>query len=265
VTPTLTVTATSTATVTATTTPTESTPTIVPTSAPKPVFLPLALREHCTPPAGNIDVVFVLDGSSYMRKLRRGLPAWETGLDMIRSALAAMDFDPAGAGQDQAGFVVVRHQVEIRETLELSTNRDTVLAELASLEYGSPSDTNRLDVGLVTAVSILERSRMSANRKVIVFVSELQPKNVPYRNEPGCEEADENCTMLKRASEVKARGITLVIFATGDDNRGPELLAMATLPQLALVLPSNEQIHAIIQGARPMVPCDPGQFWPRRP
>jgi hypothetical protein len=214
---------------------------------------------------GNIDVLFVLDGSSYMRKIRRSKPAWDTAQDMIRTMLSAMDFDPAGGGQDQAGVVVIRHQAQIRESLPLASNRDTVTAFLADLEYGSPSDTARMDAALGEAVGLLDQSRMSANRKVIVFVSELQPKNVPYRNEPGCEEEDENCTMLKRANEVKARGILFVVFATGGDNRGPELMAMASSLELALLLPTDEQIRAVSEFIRPRGTCPPNQFWPYRP
>ena len=68
--------------------------------------------------------------------------------------------------------------------------------------------------------------------------------------------------MLKQAEEVKADGVTLVVFATGQTARAPELNAMATDPSYAFVLPDDETIRELYSRLAPTTPCPPEQFWP---
>ncbi len=257
---------TGTAPMTDTPTPTEeaATPTTAPTMPPKPAFLPLALRERCDPPRGNVDVVFVIDGSSYMQSVRRGMTAWESALAMVRTMVAVMDFSADRQGnQDHAGVVVFRHQAQIREVLPLSRSAGDLTTFIDALEYGEPDDGTRMDIAVRLAADMLDGTADRVNRPVIVFLSEMQAKNVPYKNEPGCgEDSDEHCTMMNRAREAKERGIVFVIFATGIGARGEELLAMASDPVVARVMPSEAEIGAIYGAVLPFAPCTRDQFWP---
>jgi len=269
ITPTVSVsaTATMTATAAATSTPTLS-PTPRATPTPGPVYLPLSVREpSCTPVETYVDVLFVMDGSSYMANFRGGKPAWDQGLDMVRAFLEAMDFTPDPAGKhDQAGMLVFRHRPDVlpAETLQLTGSLADARAFVDRLEYGDARDTARMDTAVLQAADMLRGSRhRPTNRQLLVFISELQPKNVPYRREPGCENLDENCTMLKRAEEVKAMGITFVVLATGQTARADELNFMASDPSLVLILPTAEPLRDLYARLAPRRTCP--QFWPYRP
>lgn len=272
--PTDTVTATATAevtdqpTATATSTPM---PTPRPTTPPRPAYLPISIKDPpCTPSEEHLDVVFVVDGSSYMKNVRRGKPAFESALEMVRWSLEAMDFTANQRGQvDQAGVVVFRHNLRGDEILELTSNRNAGFTFLDELVYGRPADKTAMTEALDRARAMLNGGRhRPANKRVVVFLSELQAKNVPYEHLPECKDLDggnEECAVLKKASELKAGGIVIAVFATSMVGRGEELLAMASNDSLQHVLPTRATIAQVIKSLEPATPCPPENFWPRRP
>jgi hypothetical protein len=249
-------------------------PTPLATVQPRPAYLPTLLRDPgCKPTVGNMDVVFVLDGSKYMHVGSTHGTSWDTGLWMIRTMLGLMDWTPdAKGGQDQAGVVVYRHSrtVNPAEQLALTPNGKAVSDFLDKLQFGTPAETNRPDLALLWAADMVgDYHHKPDNIRVIVFISEMQAKNVPWENVPGCEDPKgmkENCTVLKRAEDVKNGGNAIALFATSYGNRGYELKAMASDPALALLLPEQPQIAAAYQLLlQPTVkPCPPETYWPYR-
>jgi hypothetical protein len=258
------ITGTATLTATATATATRR-PTRTPT--PAPAYLPMGLKDpRCVPQLRNLDVMFVLDGSNYMEQYRRDKPAWDTAREMVHWTLDAMDWTPDGQGrQDQAGLVVYRHQrsIQAHEMLNLSPNKGEVERFLDGIEFGNPRDQSRLDIGMLTAAGmVLDSRHKPGSLPVLIILSEMQTKGVPNSAE-GCDpEADDYCSMLRWASDIKASGVTIAIFATGWTNRSPELKPMASDLSMAYELPTREQIAALHRRLSTVVECDPLQFWP---
>jgi Mg-chelatase subunit ChlD len=254
------------ATETATTVPTPR-----PTTPPQPAYLPVTVKDPpCTPVEEHIDVVFVVDGSAYMRNVRRGKPAFQTALEMVRWSLDAMDFSAGAGGKvDQAGVVVFRHRLVNEESLDLTSSRASLNGFLGGLEYGSPADRTAMTEALDRARSYLNgRRHLPANKRVVVFISEMQAKRVPYEHIPECaaqENGQEECAVLRKAADLKADGIVVVVFATSTVGRAEEMMHMASGEDLAHVLPARDVVTALIKGLAPVTPCPKEMFWPLRP
>jgi len=249
--------------------PATPTPTLTP--RPRPIYLPVLLKDRpCEPVVTYLDVVFVIDGSAYMKDLREGRPAWDLALDMARNVVEFLDFSPDARGQsDRAGAVVFRHRdaPESGEILGLAGNAGTVTAFLNRLELGDPRDTARIDVGLNVGRNLVTSAQ--GRKDVLILLSELQAKNVPYRHIEACanrRSGQEECAVLSVADSIKSDGVTIAVFATGTDARGgQELPAVASDRSLFLVRPSASQISDVIRRLGPRAECPRSSFWPYQP
>lgn len=264
-TPTLTVTVTATAPVSPTIRPTEApatlTPTPGPTATPHPVHLPVALwDETCTPVEHYADVVFVVDVSNYMNVLKNGRPARDVARDMMHAYVDLMDLDRAKVG-------VVTFTDQIRVPIALSGNRALVHAAIDQ-EPDRIKDKARMDLALRTARDQLHsRAATPRNGRVIIFISELQAKGVPWEGVPGCvEKRGEECAVLAAAEEVKggSRPVTIYLWATGKSNDGGEMLyhSLASDHGKRYVLPTAEEIAKVHGEIAVNVPCPRERFWP---
>lgn len=259
-------------------TPADPTATATPaaTAEPKPIYLPVLLKDKaCTPVETHLDVAFVLDGSSYMETPRGASQAWELARGNIRSMLGLMDFTPDARGQaDRAAVVVFRNHnaPEPGEQMALSGDKAAVERFVAGLVLGNPRDTSRIDTGLEYGRAVLRQGRASRpqNKPVIVVLSELQAKNVPYEHIPECESrrnGNEECAVLKVATSIKAEGITIVLFATGTDARGGQMLPDMVTDKATLFFerPTADQIRGVYQRLAPRTECPKKDFWPFTP
>jgi hypothetical protein len=261
---TVTATATGTAPVSATSTVTlvpTATATPRPTQPPRPAFLPLAVREPaCTPIERHSDVVFVIDRSNYMESnLRQGVLASEWARRWVTDLVGRMDLTRSRAA-------VVRFNREAWVNQDLTNDRSRILAAL-DVELPRHSDTARMDLGLRMAGDILRGPRVTpGNGRVLIFISELQAKNVPFEAIPACAQArrGEECAVLAAADAIKAQGISLFLWATSDANDGGRILyaSLASDPGKRYLLPTEADIantHAEIES---VIPCPASQFWP---
>jgi CubicO group peptidase (beta-lactamase class C family) len=246
------------------------------TAEPKPVYLPVTIKDiACTPVATYLDVAFVLDGSSYMETPRGASQAWEVARGNIRSMLGLMDFTPDARGQaDRAAVIVYRNHnaPEPGEQMGLSGDKAAVERFVNGLVLGDPRDTSRIDTGLEYGRAALRQGRRTRpeSKPVIVVLSELQAKNVPFGHIPECESrrnGNEECAVLKVADSIKAEGITIAVFATGTANRGGQMLPDMATDRVTLFFerPTTDQIRGVYQRLAPRTECPKKDFWPFTP
>ncbi len=210
-----------------------------------------------------------------MMALHDGREAWDIAMDNVRTMLGTMDFTPDRNGQaDRAGVVVFRHRttIEANELLGLNGDQNAVVGFVNNLRLGNPRDTARFDIGMQHGRTLLNNGRASRpqNKPVMLVVSELQAKNVPYEHIPDCEErrnGNEECAVLKVAESIKAEGITIALFATGTGNRGGQVLPDMVSDRATLFVerPNADQIRGIYQRLAPRRECPRNNFWPYLP
>lgn len=251
----------------------EASPSPRPTRPPEPIYLPVLLKDPaCVPQSQPVDIVFVLDGSAYMHAGHGGRTAWEIARSNIVDMLDLMDFSPdAGGAHDRAGIVVFRHQNQPlpEELVGLSSDRAQLRQFVQALELGDPADRCRIDVGLDYGRRMLlnGRPQRPGNQQVLILLSELQAKRVPFEHIPACEALErghEECAVLKMAEGIRSQSIQIGLFATGTSNRGgAELPAMVSSPDLFFERPNADQIRSTYQRLAPRTECPPSMFWPR--
>ncbi len=254
--PTPTPTSTSTSTATPTSTPTASPtgtlpPTVTPTATstitpsatrtstplPKPVYLPLLLREACDPERAVADVVLVLDLSSSMEGEK-----FAAAKNAAKAFLGAMDFP--GDRVAIVGFATTgRILVDLTgDAAALGRAIDGMV-----LESGT-----HIDEGLVLALGLLERRRPEATPMVVLMTDGIQAPEVLERPQ-----------LL--AEQIRGRHILLHVVGLGLDVDAAYLLRLAGDDPSSLHLsPRAEELAAIYVAIAGLIPCPSGAFWAGR-
>jgi hypothetical protein len=163
----------------------------------------------------------------------------------------------------RVGLVRFTDDVWVEQNL---TNNVTLLRSAIDKAPAYSRDKARMDQGLRVARDLLlSRASTPGNRKVIVFISELQAKSVPWEGVPGCvERRGEECAVLVAANEVKGQGITIYVWATSKANDGGEMLwtSLATDTTKRYLLPTDADIARTFGELQAVKACPPEQFWP---
>lgn len=232
-------------------------PTLAPTSAPSPTvkptptpdppaaYLPLALRERCTPEKRRVDVALVLDASSSMGE---PVPAGGTKMDAARSAVLAFLDELHLADGDQAALVAFHDDAVLAR--ELTDDRQALERGLAAIMTGRGT---RIHLG----IEIAQRE---------LFGSRRRPDNTPAMVvlTDGRANPEPVDLAVAQAQAAKQAGITVFTIGLGGDVELDALERMASRSEYSYRAPTADALAAIYRAIAVSIPCPSGGFWGRR-
>lgn len=216
-----------------------------PTSRPRALFLPLLLREACSPTQRHLDVVLALDASSSM--LERDADG-RTKLDAVRSTAAAfLDQLRLDAG-DQAALVAFNQQATLLQAL--TADRPSLDRAFGQM---STATGTRIHLGIDAAHAELVGPRhRSEHAAVLVLLTD-------GRSDPSSTEL-----ALSQATEAKADGIVIFTIGLGNDVDLGVLERIASGPTYFHHAPDASDLARIYADIAVTVPCAPSAFWSQR-
>jgi hypothetical protein len=224
-----------------------ATPTPTPTSTrvPVPVYLPLLLREDCTPGTQRVDVTLVLDASSSMLELTAaGRPKLEAAVAAASTFLDQLHFDRG----DQAAVVTFNSSATL--LAPLSADRGALNAALGGI---TTAQFTRIDLGIAAARSALAASgRRGSNLPVMIVLTDGKANPVPAEVAVG------------EVSAAKADGVVVFTVGLGAELDTEALRSMATRPEYFYTAPDAEALAGIYRGIAVAIPCPVAGFWGRR-
>jgi Mg-chelatase subunit ChlD len=219
-------------------TPTSTPP---PTCVPKPLYLPIAVRERCDPEHNRADVALVIDTSSSMAGRK---------LDDAKAAAAAfvgqMDLAP---GRDQVA--VMRYDREAEVVCQLSHARAVIEAAIRGL---TPRNWTHIDAGLRTALGELQSPRhLERNMSVMILLTDGVQTGTPGEE-------------LRAATEVRNAGVRLYTVGLGADVDAATLRDMAGDVSRYHFAPGSADLRRIYTEIASDITCPApaGGFWPGR-
>ncbi len=169
-----------------------TTPTAPPTAPPTPLYLPVALREHCEPTYQRADIALVVDTSSSMTGLKIN--------DARESALSFVDLIDLEPGRSQVA--VVRFDREAEVVHELTNARALIEAAIRNLKVRSGT---HIDKGLRVAVVELQSPRhFEHNAHVLILLTDGVQTGTPGEE-------------LRAAAEVQDAGVRVYAIGLGAD------------------------------------------------
>jgi uncharacterized protein YegL len=215
------------------------TATATPAPAPRSLYLPLGLKEHCDPEHKRADVALVIDTSSSMAGSKL-----EDAKAAAAAFVAQMELAP---GRDQVA--VVRFDAEAEVACELTAGRAVVEAAIRNLT--SRSGTH-MDKGLRTALAELQSPRhLERNMSVMILLTDGVQTGTPGEE-------------LRAAAEVRSAGVRLYAIGLGADVDAAALREMAGDDSRYHFAPDSAdlaQIYAEI-ASDILCPGPAGGFWP---
>ncbi|MFN2114281.1 MAG: vWA domain-containing protein, partial [Anaerolineae bacterium] len=226
--------------VTPTVTPVESaTPRVTetatprPTRPPRPVFVPVALKERCVPGQKHADVMLVIDASSSMAGDKIDA-AKDAAKQFVRGLTLPLD---------QAGVVAFSSEAWVVSPLAVDASQlDAAIDELRT------GTGTRIDLALIKATAELDGPlHAEDNSRVIVLLTDGQQ-----------EDAE-----AVRAAARAARGAGVIIFSIGlgEDVDVDLLEAVAGGRAQTYLAPGPEDLADIYSSIAVQVPCPPKRFW----
>jgi Mg-chelatase subunit ChlD len=248
--PTPTPSATPTETPTATASPTHtpsSTPTPRPTDRPGPLYLPIALGEHCDPQVESTDVALVLDVSDSMNAPTE--PGGITKHEAARRAAAA--FVAYMGGEDQVAVIAFSDAAQV--LAPLGSTRFEVERALAHLPQ---STGTRIDAGLFAATLELSSERRDPNhRPALLLLTDGRPTR--------SAESDVRLAALM----AREAGIAVYAIGLGTDVHPGLLIEVAGDATRYVAAPRADDLERIYRRLARVVPCPAGRHdwsvsWP---
>ncbi len=234
-------------------------PTRTPTPRPKPIYLPVAIREECVPTTKHADVVLVLDLSTSMNRLTRaGRTKLAATLDAAHQFVSFMDLNPTGPS-DQVAVVGFNRSAWIEAPL--SADEARVRRAIDALPARQQEYT-RLDLALtVGAEAILKGPHRVGSSAVLILLTDGLPNQVPV-----AEDGTMETTVLRAAAAAKRAGITVYTIAIGaPGDTDPVLLkGCATDSDHYYYTPDPEDLAAIYGAIAYRIGCPPENYWGRR-
>ena len=251
--PTPTITAAPSATPTATPTPLPSpTATATPTAAatstatptPAPIYLPLSLRERCTPEREPVDVVLAVDTSSSMEeRTASGVRKLDAATSAARTFVGMLQLT---AG-DRAAIVAFNADARLEQPLT---------ADLAALNGALAQLTTAPQTCLPCAVDV-GATELAAHGRADAMAVLIVLTDGRSNPRPASEAVD-------RAAVAKAAGVTVFAIGLGTDVDAAALEAMASYPAAYLAVADASALEAAYATVARTLPCAPGAFWGRR-
>jgi Mg-chelatase subunit ChlD len=248
-TPTATSTPTYTVTPTRTSTPTPTataTATDAFTPEPQPLYLPILIRERCTPDKQRADVVLVIDSSSSMQRLTvTGRTKLAAAIEAAGVFVGQLQF----ASGDQAA--VVAFNADAWRLQGLTGDPQLLLAALDRIQTGQ---TTRIHRGVEEArLELLSPRRRSSNTPVMIVLTD------------GRANPDPVDLAVEQAKLAKDDGVVIFTIGLGDDLDYEALRQMATNAQHYYHAPGAEDLAAVYRRIAVEIPCPAEQFWGGRP
>jgi Mg-chelatase subunit ChlD len=232
---------------TLTPTPPRATPSPAPTAtrAPRPVFLPLTLREHCVPDQKRIDVVLVIDASTSMLERtssgRSKLAAAQAAAAGFLDQLHLVDGDQAAVVAFNDGARVLQGLTDDRRALDVALDRIAV------------APTTRLDLAIEAAHAELVSPRHRPDNAAVAIVL-----TDGKANPVGPDVA------VARARLAKDAGVSFFTIGLGDDLDDWALAAVASRATYYYRAPDAEALAAIYAAITVEIPCPAEGYWGRR-
>ncbi len=234
-----------------------STRTRTPTRAPpRPIYLPLALREACPSSEVFSDVALVLDASMSMdeptsagrRKLGAAVEAIRGFLDGLRLRPGAGSRPGIGPQTDRVALVTFNNGA--RQLVPLGADRRALDGGLDRIALASGS---RIDLGLAEGRRALAALDPDAGRfRVLVILSD------------GLVNGASPAEVLLEAENLRAVGVTVFVVGVGP-HMDPVLLGrMAGDADQYLSSPDPEQLREVYAALIRRVLCPPLAYWGRR-
>lgn len=206
-----------------------------PTARPRPVFLPLALRERCRPGQRHTDVMLVIDTSNSM-----------AGANLDGARAAARRFvGLLSLPADQAG--VVTFNLQARLASRLSGSLGSVEAALADLGPTQPG--TRIDRGLARARLELQSARSRpASAPVVVLLTDGIQNDAPE-------------TAIAAAEASRGAGIRVYAIGLGGDVDAGFLGVLAGDRSQVFLAPGPTDLAGIYAQVAGELPCPRAAFW----
>jgi Mg-chelatase subunit ChlD len=208
---------------------------------PRPLYLPIALRERCDPEHKRADVALVIDTSSSMTGQK---------LEDAKSAavlfVGLMDLAP---GRDQVA--VVRYDREADVVCELSHAQAVIEAAIRGLAV---RNWTHIDKGLRAALGELQSPRhLERNMSVMILLTDGVQTGTPGEE-------------LRAAAEVRGAGVRLYAIGLGGDVDAATLREMAGDGSRYRFAPDSADLARIYAEIASDITCPApaGGFWPRR-
>jgi Mg-chelatase subunit ChlD len=228
----------------ATSTPTPNlspTPTAMATATRQPVaiFLPLTLREHCSPEYVRSDIALVIDTSSSMtgQKIE----------DARNGALSFVDLIDLAPGRSQVA--VVRFDREAEVVRELTNARALIEAAVRNLQVRSGT---HIDKGLRTALAELQSLRHSdRNAPVLMLLTDGVQTGTPGEE-------------LRAAAEVRAAGVRVYTIGLGADVDDATLRSIAGDRERYFFAPDSGDLANIYGEIARDLMCPGADLWDGR-
>ena len=215
------------------------------TRTPAPIYLPILLREACTPDQQRTDVVLVVDAStSMLEPTAAGRTKLEAATEAAGLFLDQLHLDEG----DQAAIVSFNATATLRTALV--SDRPTLDAALASI---APASQTCLVCGVdLGATELTSPRRRADNTPLLILLTD------GLSNPRPASEA------VARADEAKAAGALIHTIGLGDTLDFEALEAMASEPAAFHRAPDGEDLADIYARIAVEIPCPPSRYWGRR-
>ncbi len=223
------------------------TPTPTPTRRPGPIYLPILLREACTPTQLRADVVLVLDASSSMEgaKLSAAKAAAGSFVDIVLPPSG----EPATAGGQRSQVAVVGFNISAWLAHGLTDDADALHTAIDGLQM---VEGTRIDYGLDVALTELWGPRHVPEHTPTIVLLTDGLQNGP--TEP----------VLELAAAARDRGTLLYTIGLGADVDAAFLAIVAGTPARRFLAPGPNDLAAIYDQIAGEIPCPAEAFWGRR-
>jgi Ca-activated chloride channel family protein len=211
-----------------------------------PIYLPLLLKEHCTPDTSYADTILVVDASTSM--LDEVRPGYSKRAAAVEAAGRFVELLKDG---DQAGVVWFNESAALVQ--ELTADK---AALRSALERITNHQFTRIDLGIkVASEELASRRHVAANRPVIILLTDGKANLEPIE------------TAISEARLAKDAGATIFVIGLGrpEDLDDDALRLIASRPDSYYQTPRAEDLAAIYEEIAGVIPCPPEQFWGGRP
>jgi Mg-chelatase subunit ChlD len=215
-----------------------------PTAELRPAYLPLALREHCTPGRQRIDVALVIDASSSMTALTT-------------------------AGRSKLAAAVDAAQAFI-DLLALPDDRVALVTFNADAYLLRPLTGTRADIdGAFNEIATAQQSCLScavevAHRELVGPRHRGMSQAVMIVLSDGRANPEPASLAVDKALAAKADGVVIFTVGTGDDGDTQALAEIASRSSYFYRTADAEQLRQIYACIAVAIPCPPEQYWGRR-
>jgi Mg-chelatase subunit ChlD len=192
--------------------PTLPPPTVTPTRQPRPIYLPILLKEFCEVQYQFADVVLVMDISTSMdRKTSAGRTKLVAALEAGKQFVTTMDLTPDDKGRNSQ-VAVVGFNKKAWTSIQLTNNEPAIMKALDDLKSKRDQGT-RLDLGFEQGTgTVLGVGHRPENTPVMIFLTDGLPNQVPF--EPG---SSQEATVLAKAALAKSQGVVIYTIGLGTD------------------------------------------------